>query len=824
MASIPGTPKWADTVYQFSTEDPVEGGPTGIDNLPLSQLADRTAYLKQITDGLQIVSTVYSTVAAAQSAINAGQIPLNAVFNVMGTTDDSFFDQYQNVGGVARPTGRSYPTSTLVNSINSVVQVGYQQATSVAGTENLIQITIPRFFANGTPVFFTAKLTNAGPTTIEVTNAAGNTFSATIFKEGNSPLSAGDIAANQPVLMIYRGVPINNWILVASGGVATTLANRISKLESSAIYPLTSQGGVGDAYTASCVTDGSALFSQSRIVSMTVPTTSTTAAPTLAINGGAARPIRAPNGGSLNPGDLVAGYVHMYYWHLASSQWRLLFYPADRGRYLTQYQKATVTSTAASPNIISLTINGFLGDGTQLTFEPLANNTGATQLVITDLSGNVQTRNLLKGANTPLVGNELQAHKIAVVQWRGAPQNNFKLVLAGDVTTDIANLNTSITNLKTIISDPLATLTKAMIESPFGIITFDAGVKTVVKNRLIMTSLGSSVGGGAGAGAEYAPNALLIASLKKYMANYGEFEFIDDNQCIPTQSWQQFPAQLNNSPYDHSDILLIVGGMNDAPVGNFNMGRTFPQQKPILDSLIKQGQARGAIVIVCTTPHHNVEMPQTAPTIPAGNPLMWPVRTFSMLSEYSFNAENRTINSGYFASEGYGGNILRPGYSLRVDSGANFGVYTIESISADRTTITVVEPIPSTSRYGTTVRHYRLETIMEEVLYPPPSQSVVTKDWTGNGVPVAGDVRFEMQNNFMQVSARENGAIIADCGWSFFRYGVEVVGYSGVYDVPKGNFNHPNAYGYQVGYGKPLDDVARYLSDMAFQTRVFGRS
>lgn len=65
-------------------------------------------------------------------------------------------------------------------------------------------------------------------------------------------------------------------------------------------------------------------------------------------------------------------------------------------------------------------------------------------------------------------------------------------------------------------------------------------------------------------------------------------------------------------------------------------------------------------------------------------------------------------------------------------------------------------------------------------------------------------------------------AIVADCGWSFFRHGVEVVGYSGVYAA--GNFNHPSGFGYDVGYGKPLDEIARYLADMAFKTRVFGRS
>ncbi|WP_194417934.1 hypothetical protein [Klebsiella variicola] len=31
--------------------------------------------------------------------------------------------------------------------------------------------------------------------------------------------------------------------------------------------------------------------------------------------------------------------------------------------------------------------------------------------------------------------------------------------------------------------------------------------------------------------------------MKKYLSPYGEFEFIDDNQCVIGQTLQQFPAQ-----------------------------------------------------------------------------------------------------------------------------------------------------------------------------------------------------------------------------------------------------------------------------------------
>ncbi|MGE6303257.1 prophage tail fiber N-terminal domain-containing protein [Serratia liquefaciens] len=732
-----------------------------------------------------------------------------------GAGSDTAFIYYVNNNGVAKviaKTGGAFSNS-------------YQEATSVSGTVNEIQLTIPGLIAPGTAISFTASQTNTGPVNAVVTNVNGVPSSpAQILMEGNSPLAAGTVAKDQPVLMKWRGPPTNNWVLMASGGVSTILSQRATVLEKNAVVRINTVTAVGDAYSGDSDIAGSALIVDGRRISFIPPATNTTRAPSIKIGLLSPINIRSANGGQVVAGDMTAGYPTTLEFNKAGNHYRVISNPFDHSTLQTRNQKGVVTSDASSPNVVSITIPGYLGEGTEIIFEPTVANTGALQVTITDIAGYTQTRNVLKGPNTACTGGELFANIPAKIIWRAAPIASFKLLWSGDLTTGLKNVNADIANLKTAISDPLATLKSGMIETPFGSITFNNGVKTVVKNRLIMTSIGSSVGVGAAAGPQYAPNAMLVASMKKYMENYGEFDFVDDNQCIPTQAWQQFEAQLNNSPYTTSDILLIVGGMNDAPVGNFNMGRTFPQQKAVLDRLIQLGQARGAIVIVCTSPHHNVEMPQTAPTIPGGNPLLWPVRTYNLISNYAFNAESRTISSGYFASAGYGGHILRPGYTLRVESGVNFGNYTIESISDDRATITVIEEIPETSRYGTTVRHFKLETIMEDILYPPPSQSVVTKDWTGSGVLTAGDVRFEMENNMQRASAREYNAILADCDWSFRRYGIEAVGYSGVYDVPKGNFNHPTPFGYTVGFGKPLDEVARYISDMAFQTRLFGRS
>lgn len=54
MAVINEQATWAEDIYLIDPNDPVQGGAGGIDNLPHEQLANRTAYLKQELEGLNI--------------------------------------------------------------------------------------------------------------------------------------------------------------------------------------------------------------------------------------------------------------------------------------------------------------------------------------------------------------------------------------------------------------------------------------------------------------------------------------------------------------------------------------------------------------------------------------------------------------------------------------------------------------------------------------------------------------------------------------------------------------------------------------------------
>lgn len=70
MGNYAGDNTWPSNIYQFEQTDVVQGGPTGIDNVPLKQLADRTAYLLAALRGYFGVTSVSSAKALTTDEIN----------------------------------------------------------------------------------------------------------------------------------------------------------------------------------------------------------------------------------------------------------------------------------------------------------------------------------------------------------------------------------------------------------------------------------------------------------------------------------------------------------------------------------------------------------------------------------------------------------------------------------------------------------------------------------------------------------------------------------------------------------------------------------
>ncbi|ELL0334433.1 hypothetical protein ROV13_001767 [Serratia marcescens] len=118
--TLPESPEWVDGIYQVELDTPVLGGDGGPDNWQAQQLANRTAYLKQrtdmIDDRLQSATGDYTSVAEAQAAIDSGS-ETRRYFNVM-LFDNNWVERYENVNGVATPTGIRLPSSLAVDELS----------------------------------------------------------------------------------------------------------------------------------------------------------------------------------------------------------------------------------------------------------------------------------------------------------------------------------------------------------------------------------------------------------------------------------------------------------------------------------------------------------------------------------------------------------------------------------------------------------------------------------------------------------------------------------------------------------------------------------
>ena len=93
MADLVETPQWEPGIYEFTTDDLVEGGPNGIDNLPTRQLANRTAFLKGLCESLgldkQPLDATLTALAALTTAANKLIYATGA--DTFGTTDLTAF-------------------------------------------------------------------------------------------------------------------------------------------------------------------------------------------------------------------------------------------------------------------------------------------------------------------------------------------------------------------------------------------------------------------------------------------------------------------------------------------------------------------------------------------------------------------------------------------------------------------------------------------------------------------------------------------------------------------------------------------------------------
>jgi len=123
MSELSEEAKWEDSIYQIQRGDEVSGGRDGVANKPTRQLANRTRALKNDVDKLNTSvmsdAKIYDSAEEAQAAITAGT-ETRRLFTVNSPITDYWVEQYENVNGIATPTGKKIVTAAFVEAVEAL--------------------------------------------------------------------------------------------------------------------------------------------------------------------------------------------------------------------------------------------------------------------------------------------------------------------------------------------------------------------------------------------------------------------------------------------------------------------------------------------------------------------------------------------------------------------------------------------------------------------------------------------------------------------------------------------------------------------------------
>ncbi|QXZ11477.1 hypothetical protein KUF54_03165 [Comamonas sp. Y33R10-2] len=203
MANLPESSVWEAGVYQLETTDPVIGGPEGVDNKQAKQLANRTVYLKGITDAL------------ASGATPAGKADTWATARSISMTGDGSWTV------TANGSGNVTAAMTLANS--GVAAGSYSKVTVDAKgrvTAGTVQTEAD------IPALDWSKITTGKPTTLGgygITDASGPTIKPTFAQAlmVADPVNAMEAATKQYVDNMASGIQVKQSAHAATTGNIT---------------------------------------------------------------------------------------------------------------------------------------------------------------------------------------------------------------------------------------------------------------------------------------------------------------------------------------------------------------------------------------------------------------------------------------------------------------------------------------------------------------------------------------------------------------------------------------------------------------------------
>lgn len=182
MADLVETPQWEPGIYEFTTDDLVEGGPNGIDNVPTRQLANRTAYLKALCESLGLDKQPLDATLTALAALTTDANKL-----VYATGADKFATA--DLTAFARTLLDDVDAATMRTTLGAAPLAspgltGTPTAPTAAPGTNTTQLANTAFVAAAI-----SALVNSSPATLDTLNELANAL-------GNDPNFATTIATS----------------------------------------------------------------------------------------------------------------------------------------------------------------------------------------------------------------------------------------------------------------------------------------------------------------------------------------------------------------------------------------------------------------------------------------------------------------------------------------------------------------------------------------------------------------------------------------------------------------------------------------------------
>ncbi|KAB6716277.1 hypothetical protein [Roseobacter sp. TSBP12] len=593
------------------------------------------------------------------------------------------------------------------------------------------------------------------------------------------------------------------------------------------------------------LTNAQILASKTRI--LFTPTAANTAAPTATV-AGVTRDLVDYTGGAMKGGEIQPGRSMIIRPNLPGATFIVEFNAADVSTINHHLARSTSVAysndgtydiyTLTTPRPVSAT------DGTLVSFQVPQANTGPAKVVL-----NGSSYLCKHGANEAFSGGEFKLNRHALLRFAGPPQSAWGLIASGVTTADLdAVIADTISNSDRIalleaiagigsFADEARTLTTKIMgvnpldvawpddpRNPVNFYTWNDGVRTKAAARTIkIGASGDSIDTGAtaegGAAGPYAPAQLLADRASDAFGLMQNVEFAVDMKAVGGTVISQFLAQIQGTVETDHDIWVGFNPMNSGGKTDMDGQSSYPSMPQDLLEIVAEIRGRGGMPFLSTTEHPHLAR-GGAQDFPDTHRQYWPYLSYSVTATHAFDAVANTI-SGPFETYSFGGEAIGIGSRLSVATGDCAGTYTVTARSGG--TVTVLETIPVTTSYSVLVRMVELDE--ETTIWPPDSDSVVIRDWTGNGIPTPGLRTYGYLNNSYRLVADLLDVALLDIEKATFAYVLEPYWATGsydqstLYDVLYGPvaYNHKLAEHYTNINGRVMAKLIRHIEEGTLQ-------